>query len=212
VLLGSVPKAGLRFGLFDYLDQLFLKPDGTTTSARTLLAGSMAGAIESLLVVTPVETVKTKLIDLNMGMTRGIRHVIATEGFRGVYKGAIPTTLKQGSNQGLRFMAFSKYKEYMSPDGKSLDPLRAMLGGMCAGCFSTLLNNPFDAVKTRMQGTQAKELYSGFFDCVTKIVRQEGVLTLWSGVVPRLARVVPGQGIIFASSETITQFTSKLLD
>ena len=211
-MIGSVPKAGLRFGLFDYLDQLFLKPDGTTTSARTLLAGSTAGAIEALLVVTPVETVKTKLIDLNMGMLRGTQHIIKTEGLAGIYRGAIPTTLKQGSNQGLRFMAFSKYKSFMSPDGKPLDAPRAMLGGMLAGCFSTMLNNPFDAVKTRMQGTQAKELYSGFFDCVTKIVKQEGILTLWAGVVPRLARVVPGQGIIFASSETITKWTSRYLD
>jgi len=147
-----------------------------------------------------------------MGTFKGTRHIIRTEGLSGVYRGAIPTTLKQGSNQGLRFMAFSKYRQFMSPDGKPLDAPRAMLGGMLAGCFSTMLNNPFDAVKTRMQGAQAKELYSGFFDCVSKIVRQEGVLTLWSGVVPRLARVVPGQGIIFASSETIGQFTSRLID
>jgi solute carrier family 25 citrate transporter 1 len=212
VLLGSVPKAGLRFGMFDYLDQLFLKADGSTTSVRTLVAGSTAGAIEALLVVTPVETLKTKLIDLNMGSVKGTQHILKTEGFSGIYRGAIPTTLKQGSNQGLRFMAFSKYKQLVSEDGQNLDPARAMLGGMLAGCFSTLLNNPFDAVKTRMQGTQAKELYSGFFDCVRQIVKYEGVLTLWSGVVPRLARVVPGQGIIFASSETITGWTSRYLD
>jgi solute carrier family 25 citrate transporter 1 len=215
VLLGSVPKAGLRFGVFEKLNQLFVKPDGTTTSLRTLAAGSTAGAIESLLVVTPVETVKTKLIDLKMGTVAGTRHILATEGFRGVYRGALATTLKQGSNQGLRFMAFEWYKKRIiayrggnSSSTGSLDPGTAMVGGMFAGMFSTLLNNPFDFLKTRLQGTEATKLYTSSFDCLKKTIQQEGVLQLWSGVVPRLARVVPGQGIIFASSETLARMIS----
>jgi solute carrier family 25 citrate transporter 1 len=213
VLVGSIPKAGFRFGVFERLNQLFVKPDGTTNALRTLVAGTSAGALESLVVVTPVETIKTKLIDLKMGAVPGTLHIFKTEGLRGMYKGAVATTLKQGSNQGLRFMAFEQYRKWMTqgPDSKkvSLDPLQAMFGGMCAGMFSTLLNNPFDVLKTRMQGTEATRLYSGFVDCTLKIAKSEGVSTFWSGVVPRLARVVPGQGIIFASSETITQWVTN---
>ena len=212
VLLGSIPKAGFRFGVFERLNQLFVKQDGSTSAFRTLVAGSAAGTLEALVVVTPVETIKTKLIDLKMGTMSGIVHIFKTEGLRGMYKGAIATTLKQGSNQGLRFMAFEQYKHLVqSADSKnvSIDPLQAMVGGMCAGLFSTLMNNPFDVLKTRMQGTEASKLYKGFFDCMIKIARNEGVTTFWSGVVPRLARVVPGQGIIFASSETITQMVTN---
>jgi len=212
VLLGSIPKAGFRFGVFERLNQLFVRADGTTTPVRTLVAGSFAGALESLAVVTPVETIKTKLIDLKMGTVPGIVHIFKNEGLGGMYKGAIATTLKQGSNQGLRFMAFEQYKKWMQgPDAKkvSLDPFQAMFGGMCAGLFSTMMNNPFDVVKTRMQGAQGAKLYKGFFDCLIQIGKNEGVLTYWSGVVPRLARVVPGQGIIFASSETITQIVTN---
>jgi len=213
VLLGSIPKAGFRFGIFERLNQLFVKENGTTTPVRTLVAGSFAGALESLVVVTPVETIKTKLIDMKMGTVKGIMHIFHNEGIRGMYKGAVATTLKQGSNQGLRFMAFEQYKMWMQGNGDnkkvSLDPFQAMFGGMCAGMFSTLVNNPFDVLKTRMQGTEASTLYKGFFDCLIKIGRNEGALTFWSGVVPRLARVVPGQGIIFASSETITQWVTN---
>lgn len=214
VLVGSVPKAGLRFGVFEKLNQLFVKPDGTTTGLRTLAAGSAAGALEALLVVTPVETVKTKLIDLKMGTSQGFMHILKTDGVAGLYKGAIATTLKQGSNQGLRFMSFEQYKKWIQGDSKkmSLDPMQAMAGGMLAGCFSTICNNPFDVLKTRMQGTEAKNLYNGFFDCIVKIAKTEGVLTFWSGLGPRLARVIPGQGIIFASSETITQLVTDYFD
>jgi len=212
VLLGSIPKAGFRFGIFERLNQLFVKADGSTTAARTLIAGSCAGTMEALFVVTPVETIKTKLIDLKMGTVPGIVHIFRSEGVRGMYKGALATTLKQGSNQGLRFMAFEQYKMFMQgKDAKklSLDPIEAMFGGMCAGLFSTMLNNPFDVLKTRMQGAQGGKLYSGFVDCAIKIAKNEGITTFWSGVVPRCARVVPGQGIIFASSETITQWITN---
>ena len=85
-----------------------------------------------------------------------------------------------------------------------MTPILGLLGGMSAGCFSTLGNNPFDVVKTRMQGTQAAR-YQSTLDCFVQIVRNEGIASLYAGVVPRLGRVVPGQGIIFMSFETIQQ-------
>ena len=38
-----------------------------------------------------------------------------------------------------------------------------------------------------------------------QILRNEGVASFYVGVVPRMGRVVPGQGIIFMSFETIQQ-------
>jgi solute carrier family 25 (mitochondrial citrate transporter), member 1 len=40
-------------------------------------------------------------------------------------------------------------------------------------------------------------------DCFAQILRHEGVGALYAGLVPRLGRVVPGQGIIFMSFEAI---------
>ena len=45
-------------------------------------------------------------------------------------------------------MWFNEYKRIMSNDReKELTPLLCLFGGMSAGCFSTLGNNPFDVVK-----------------------------------------------------------------
>jgi solute carrier family 25 (mitochondrial citrate transporter), member 1 len=58
-------------------------------------------------------------------------------------------------------MFFNTYKDYVTDNGKtSLSPLMSLLGGMAAGCFSTLGNNPFDVVKTRMQGKLTRSLLS----------------------------------------------------
>lgn len=46
-----------------------------------------------------------------MPFIAGVKHILATEGPRGLYQGVGATILKQGSNQGLRFMWFNEYKK-----------------------------------------------------------------------------------------------------
>ncbi len=108
--------------------------------------------------MTPIETVKTKLIQNNMPFVAGVKDIVRRKGPAGLYQGVFSTVLKQSSNQGLRFMFFNEYKRIATDDGKvKLSPLGSLLGGMAAGAFSTLGNNPFDVVKTRMQGNEAKK-------------------------------------------------------
>lgn len=54
VLVGSIPKAGIRFGAFDYLKQRFADEHGRSTPLRNLTAGMAAGAMEAALMTTPV--------------------------------------------------------------------------------------------------------------------------------------------------------------
>jgi len=178
---------------------------------KHFVAGLGAGVAEALIIVAPVETVKTKCIELNEPFIKAMKRIIEAEGFAGVYKGATATALKQGSNMGLRFTWFNEYKRIMTKDGEiPMTPLKNLFGGMSAGCFSTLGNNPFDVVKTRMQGTKSAQ-YAGTMDCFKQILRKEGFSAFYAGLVPRLGRVVPGQGIIFmcfeAIQESLAQFS-----
>lgn len=54
VLIGSVPKAGIRFGAFDFLKRRFADENGKTTAMRNLGAGMAAGAMEATIMTTPV--------------------------------------------------------------------------------------------------------------------------------------------------------------
>ena len=60
------------------------------------------------------------------------------------------------------------------------------------------------------QGLGASQ-YTSTFDCLVKVLRSEGVLALYKGLLARCARVVPGQGIIFGSYELISGGVSKAL-
>ena len=149
---------------------------------------------------------------MNCGFVEGTKRIVAESGIAGLYKGVIPTILKQSSNQGLRFMFMGRYREIITNNGETkITPIMSLLGGMGAGCFSSLGNNPFDVVKTKMQGLEAATKYTGNIDCALKIFQHEGIGGFYSGLLPRLYRVVPGQGIIFMSYDMIQPALSTIL-
>lgn len=86
-LIGSIPKAGIRFGLNAVIKDKLRDKDGKLTVGKNFIAGLGAGVSEAILIVTPVETVKTKVIELNMPFLEGLKHIIKTQGFGGVYQG-----------------------------------------------------------------------------------------------------------------------------
>lgn len=60
-LIGSIPKAGIRFGGVSLLREVQRDERGNLSTAANFLAGLGAGVMEALVIVAPVETVKTKV-------------------------------------------------------------------------------------------------------------------------------------------------------
>ncbi|KAK7231717.1 mitochondrial tricarboxylic acid transmembrane carrier protein [Aureococcus anophagefferens] len=80
VLAFSAPKAGVRFGANTHFRNALADPDtGKVSMGASFLAGLGAGVCEATLAVTPQETLKTKLINLNMGLADGVPHLLRTE-------------------------------------------------------------------------------------------------------------------------------------
>lgn len=48
-----------------------------------------------------------------------------------------------------------------------------------------------------MQSLEASKNYKNSFVCAARIFKDEGLLTFWSGAVPRLARLIMSGGIVF---------------
>ncbi|ETV90974.1 hypothetical protein, variant 1 [Aphanomyces invadans] len=152
VFIASLPKAGLRFGAFDSIKQWLADDQGKSTPLRNMAAGMSAGAIEAILITTPTETIKTKLIDANTGVLYGVQTILQREGVRGLYQGLTATVMKQATNTGLRFLWFSEYKARVPGllaqrgiDHNALtsteSAIVSFVGGMTAGIFSTFGNN-----------------------------------------------------------------------
>jgi len=162
---------------------------------------------EAIAVVTPMEGLKTRLIDdmrspaenrKYRGLFHGISVIVRTEGIVGIYHGLTATIIKQGSNQAVRFLVFQKVKDKVQHfTGQAPGVVATALCGGVAGAVSVFANNPVDVVKTKMQGLE-RPLFKNSFDCARKIFIQQGPLFFYRGVTPRLVRVCGDAAITFS--------------
>lgn len=207
LIIGSSGKQAARWTGYQTAINYLRDESGNVTVPQRMLAGICGGASEAVFAVTPIETLKTRVTD---DMRRGTKNytgsmdafvkILRQEGPMGLYRGVVPTILKQSTNQMVRFPVQHAAKNAMTGGDKSLDkhPLYNGLAGAIAGAASVILTMPQDTVKTRMQGEEAKKLYSGTVDCATKILRQEGPMFFFSGTWPRMIRVSLDVAITFA--------------
>ena len=203
----------------------------------TFFAGLLSGLTEAILVVTPAEVCKIRmqsqyhsLMDPTQMTHMKYKNVVQTaalvvkeEGLGALYKGVVPTMLRQGCNQAVNFTAYNWSKkrvlawkkERAAADGTissgeiTLDHWQSLLLGGLSGGMGPLVNNPLDVVKTRMQkqvirpGTEPK--YQSLMQSCMVIAKEEGTLALWKGITPRLMRIMPGQAITFMTYEAVSK-------
>merc|ERR1712226_1396867 len=135
------------------------------------------------------------------------------EGPMGLYRGALPTILKQGTNQAVRMPLQVQLMGVlaMGDASKNQNPLYNGAAGFLAGCGSVLLTQPQDCVKSRMQGEEAKELYSGTVDCAMKMMKNEGPVSFFAGSLPRMVQVGMTSGISFAPFPVISKLLNQIM-
>ncbi|KKK15662.1 putative mitochondrial tricarboxylate transporter (Ctp) [Aspergillus rambellii] len=207
LIIGNSLKAGIRFVAFDAFKSILEDENGKISGPRTVIAGFGAGFTESLLAVTPFESIKTQLIDDRKSANprmRGFLHgsgvIFRERGIRGFFQGFVPTTARQAANSATRFSSYTMLKQiaqgYVAPGEKLGTASTFALGGI-AGLITVYVTQPLDTVKTRMQSLEASKNYKNSIACAVRIFKDEGVFTLWSGAVPRLARLILSGGIVF---------------
>lgn len=140
--------------------------------------------------------------------------IIARErGIAGFYQGLVPTTARQSLNSATRFGSYGAFKQIAlsyKEKGETLGSAVTFAIGGAAGVVTVYVTQPVDTIKTRMQSIDAKSLYRSSLHCTKKLVQEEGVFKLWSGAVPRLARLVFSGGIVFSMYEKSMAMFEKL--
>ena len=235
VYAGIIPKMAIRFVSFEqYRDwgTTFVKNQqwNISPTSVTFTAGLASGLTEAILVVTPAEVCKIRMqgqyhsmMDPSQMQHRKYTNVIQTavtivreEGLGALYKGVVPTMLRQGCNQAVNFTAYNIIKTHlMEWQGTTeLSSWQSLAIGGFSGGMGPLVNNPLDVIKTRLQkqvvvpGRPPK--YTGLLSGMAIVAREEGVFALWKGIVPRLLRIVPGQAITFMTYEAVSAQMNRM--
>jgi hypothetical protein len=157
VYTGIIPKMAIRFVSFEQYKIVLGDVIGPGNTC-TFFAGLLSGLTEAVMVVTPAEVCKIRmqsqynsLVDPSQMAHRKYTNVVQTaftivreEGFGALYKGVVPTMLRQGCNQAVNFTAYQFFKrKLMEHQGTSdLQHWQSMLLGGLSGGLGPLANNP----------------------------------------------------------------------
>ncbi|GAA5930302.1 hypothetical protein JCM3775_004356 [Rhodotorula graminis] len=230
VVTGIVPKMAIRFASFEqYKALLANKETGKTSGTAIFFAGLGAGVTEAVLVVCPMEVVKIRLQAQVHSMTdpldipkyRNAAHalylILREEGFGTLYRGVALTALRQATNQAANFTAYTELKSILQryqpeyPDG-GLPAWQTSIIGLISGAVGPFTNAPIDTIKTRIQRATklaGETAWTRFSTVSAQMFREEGPSAFYKGITPRVARVAPGQAVVFTVYERIKRFIEK---
>lgn len=126
--------------------------------------------------------------------------IFRTEGFRGFFAGFGATAIRDAPYAGLYVLFYEQSKRSLGGsslfssrgdgrDGKMGVSSAAAINfssAMYAGVLCSVVTNPFDAVKTRIQLQPG--VYTNMFSAARKMLVEEGVRSMWDGLALRMSR------------------------
>ncbi|KAH0352101.1 peroxisomal membrane protein-like protein, partial [Aureobasidium melanogenum] len=180
------------------------------------LAGSGGGLI-SMALTYPLITLSTraqvesKKADTNV--LAAARKIIAREGVRGLYAGlesalfgiSVTNFVYYYWYEWTRAAFIKAAKAANRPNASKLSTLESMIAGAIAGSATVLITNPIWVVNTRMtarknesdesalpteQGAKPKKLSPSTIGTLLSIIKDEGFMRLFAGVLPALVLVI----------------------
>ncbi|XP_028315568.1 solute carrier family 25 member 43 [Gouania willdenowi] len=191
---------------------------GFISQWRATLAGGMAG-VAAALVTYPLEVAETRLVVQNcrqstyVGVFHCLSKIYRNEGLPALYRGFSLTVL------GAFPFSVGCYAVYMNLDKLWQDPpfrfspLQNFINGCLAAGVAQTLSYPFETVKRKMQAQSARlphlggvdVHFTGMIDCFIQVVKNKGVLSLWSGLTANTVKIVPYFGLLFTCFEMCKQ-------
>lgn len=170
----------------------------------SLIAGGIAGSF-SATITCPMEVVKTHLQASKGGSEVALaakgpfsiaRNIARVEGFKGFFRGLMPTLIGILPARATYFWAYATTKSTLSSRFGE-NPVVHMLSAAAAGISSNTLTNPIWLMKSRVQlqaGASASNpmVYRGYRDAMVRIFREEGIPGFFKGLTASYWGVTEG--------------------
>lgn len=176
---------------------------GRSNAFEHLAGGTLAGAV-STITLYPLDLIKVRFqanafVGQSPWIGSAARQIFHTEGWRGLYGGIGPSLVGATIANGGFFFIYEFAKDQMrrpragSTTEVQLSSQHYLAASMWAGAVMVLMTNPIWLIKTRLQlqqqrlGTMASgNDYRGLLHGLRCVVREEGWLALYRGIVPAL--------------------------
>ncbi|KAF3905440.1 Mitoferrin [Dactylellina cionopaga] len=222
-ILMEAPKRATKFAANDYWGRVYRSAFGVKKMNQSLavLTGATAGVSESFVVV-PFELIKIRLQDRASagkynGMVDCFVKVAKAEGILALYNGLESTMWRHMVWNAGYFGVIYQAKELLpKSDNKKGQMVNDIIAGGIGGTAGTILNTPFDVVKSRIQNTVRVKgqvpKYNWTLPAVALVAREEGFAALYKGFLPKVLRLGPGGGILLVVYTSVIEFLEKTRD
>lgn len=162
--------------------------------------GGVSGAAATM-VIQPLDTLKVQIqiVSEQLGRIKSDSLAISNifmkirnqQGLRVLYRGLDSAIFRQLFYASARLGAYDVLVAKLEKEGKKATKMERAGLSFLSGAFGALVGNPFDVALIRRQASIAngKNAYRNTFEAFTKIVRLEGVNSLWSGINITIFRV-----------------------
>ncbi|KXS20865.1 mitochondrial carrier [Gonapodya prolifera JEL478] len=203
-ILAEAPKRAVKFGANDTYTGIARKWGFGASQATSTVVGLFAGMSEGI-VICPSDLVKIRLQDkANAGKYKNtidcMVKVTRSEGILAFYNGLGATLWRNGSwNAG--YFGVIHFARGLMPvqkdDSKAVAMFKNFLSGALGGTVGTMINTPFDMLKSRIQNSPMTDrTYKPTLRGYALVYRTEGFQALYKGFVPKVWRLGPGGGIL----------------
>lgn len=201
------PTQALNFAFKDKIKAQFkvTKADGFGVKlGKNVAAGGLAGAM-SLMFVYSLDYARTRLAnDMKSSKKGGERQfnglvdvykkTLATDGFAGLYRGFCISCVGIIVYRGCYFGFYDTLSPIL---GEDPNVLAAFALGYMVTVTAGLISYPIDTIRRRMMMTSGQAVkYNGSFDCMTQIIKAEGVPSLFKGAGANVLRGMAGAGVL----------------
>jgi len=212
--------AGVSVGLYPYIRLSLCSGEETKETValwKRALAGSITGCVGQTL-AQPTDVVKVRVqADGRLraaGLTpryKGIRdafsRILAEEGVAGFYTALGSSVWRAGIINAAGIASYDGTKHWVagamregaySPGFQDHAP--SFIAAFVCGVVSTVVSCPLDVVKTRLMNS-TPGTYRSPGDCFVQLVKEEGLISMWKGIVPTYQRQALWNGIFWVALE-----------
>lgn len=171
------------------------------SNTGNLLAGAVARSFAGF-VLMPLTVLKVRYessLYKYSSLAGAARDITAREGLRGFFAGFGATAIRDAPYAGLYVLFYEQSKRRLSalylasPSSAAGNPSQSktaaginFASGVVSGIVCSVISNPFDAVKTRIQ--LQPDRYRNMVHAARRMVGEEGVRALWDGLALRMSR------------------------
>ncbi|KAJ3275711.1 hypothetical protein HDV01_007177 [Terramyces sp. JEL0728] len=188
----NVPGSGLYFYTLHhtrtFLSSFTLDNRPILNKSTINLSGGVLARVSVGFIMMPITVIKIRYeSDLfhYKSIYEAFKSIIRTEGAKGLFAGFGATAMRDAPFAGIYVYFYEHFK--IIGNQRQVNPtIVNMTSGLFGGFMATLVTQPFDMIKTRIQ--LKPQEYKNMVYAFGKVVGREGVRSLYSGMVPRVLR------------------------